>query len=364
MTKHSPHTFATDLGAKLATRSRHVCLFLGAGVAKACNLPDVVELEARVQTELSDGERDAFVRLLEGRNLESVLSHLRRYDGFVPDGKTIDDLTTDQAKDLDKSVCQSIIRALCLDTAEYSPVENLAAWLGRADYHHPVEIFTVNYDLLIETALEKQRVPYFDGFVGSLKARFRTDLVEASPTDAQGVPAQFVRLWKLHGSVNWERTGGEIVRLGQPSQNAAAIYPSDEKYLESRRVPFLVLQDRFRRALNHPETLVLISGFRFGDDHLNEMIFDAAEGRKRSEFVVFSFDDIADHLADRAARTPNLQVIGKREAIIGTERGEWVAPEHETDLWDADTMVLPDFAHFASYLAKCTTDDVETTVDA
>ena len=46
MTTHSPQEFATALGAKLATRSRHVCAFVGAGAAKACGLPDVKGLEA------------------------------------------------------------------------------------------------------------------------------------------------------------------------------------------------------------------------------------------------------------------------------------------------------------------------------
>ena len=57
----------------------------------------------------------------------------------------------------------------------------LAAWAVRADYNLPLELFTVNYDLLIETALERRRVPYFDGFIGSLQARFHTELVETAP---------------------------------------------------------------------------------------------------------------------------------------------------------------------------------------
>ena len=84
--------------------------------------------------------------------------------------------------------------------------------------------------------------------------------------------SRFVRLWKLHGSVNWVRSDDDqIVRIGQPAKDLpAAIYPSDAKYEESRRVPFLVLQDRLRRALHQPETIVLVSGFSFADDHLNE----------------------------------------------------------------------------------------------
>lgn len=97
----------------------------------------------------------------------------------------------------------------------------------------------------------------------------------------------------------------------------AAIYPSDAKYDESRRVPFVVLQDRFRRALHHPESLVLISGYSFGDAHLNEMIFDAATRKQRSEFIAFSYGSIPDEVAERALLTPNFQALGANEAIIG-----------------------------------------------
>ena len=176
-------------------------------------------------------------------------------------------------------MCAEIVKALEIKaTTDLTSVEYMAAWAGASDYHLPVEIFTINYDLLFETALERRRVPYFDGFVGILKAGFNTELVEGSVgRDEKCVPAFFVRLWKLHGSVNWLWETQNIVRLGQPvtSSLAAAIYPSDAKYDESRRVPFVVLQDRFRRALQEPETIVIISGYSFGDEHLNELIFDA-----------------------------------------------------------------------------------------
>jgi len=363
MTVHSPQEFATALGAKLATRSRHVCAFIGAGAAKACGLPDVKGLEATVQAQLAGADRTAFNRLLDGRNIEQVLSRLRRIAGLVTGIETVDSLTATQADALDKSVCKAIVSALDIGPANLTPMRHLAAWAARADYRHPVEIFTVNYDLLLETALEGHGVPYFDGFVGNLQARFRTDLVEAPVGDPGGyVASRFVRLWKLHGSVNWVRSDDDqIVRTGQPAKDLpAAIYPSDAKYEESRRVPFLVLQDRLRRALHQPETIVLVSGFSFTDDHLNEMLFDAAIRRERSEFVVFSHGDISDNLAERAGRTPNIQVIGRSEAILGGVRRNWNAPDNDIpDLWVDGKLALPDFTCLASYLARSSAQDGE-----
>jgi hypothetical protein len=66
------------------------------------------------------------------------------------------------------------------------------------------------------------------------------------------------------------------VGASRGSRSCCGDIPSDAKYEESRRVPFVVLHDRLRRALQQPETLVIIAGYLFSDDDLNELIFDAA----------------------------------------------------------------------------------------
>jgi hypothetical protein len=120
------------------------------------------------------------------------------------------------------------------------------------------------------------------------------------------------------------------------------------------------LQDRFRRSLYHAETLVLISGYAFGDDHLNETIFDAATHRERSEIIVFCFDTIPAKLAEQAAITPNIQVASPTEAIIGGIRAPWLAAEDApTSIWADDKFLLGDFKHLAAYLAKSATTEHE-----
>jgi hypothetical protein len=367
MSKHDLLRFAAGLSAKLATRSRHVCVFLGAGAAHACGLPDIAQLQERVLHTLDDHDREAFVHQLEQRNLEQALSRLRRIAALLSGEQELDGLTASKATHLDAAVCQAIVKELNLDHADLAPVVHLAAWAARADYRLPVELFTVNYDLLLETGLEHRRVPYFDGFVGTLQARFHTELVEDGPeAGREWVPAFFVRLWKLHGSVNWAwQDGQQIVRLGQPvtTGRAAAIYPSDTKYEESRRVPFVVLHDRLRRSLQQPETLVRITGYSFSDAHLNELIYDAAARRERSEFVVFCHSEIPASLADRATATPNLQVVSGREAILGGLRAEWEPPKDAPpNLWEDGQNALCDFRHLAAYLARSTTREPEDSV--
>jgi hypothetical protein len=358
VTEHDPLSFANSLSAKLATRSRHVCALLGAGAARACDLPDVAGLEKNVAAKLAGKQATAFNKLLDGRNLEQGLSRLRRIHALVEGSdQTVDGLTGDEAQELDRAICRAIVAELDLAKADLEPMLRFAAWVARADYHLPLEIFTVNYDVLIETALEKLRVPYFDGFVGALRAPFRTDLVEAASADAESwLPSFMARLWKLHGSVSWEwEEEAEVVRLGRAVEDtqAAAIYPSDTKYDESRRVPFVVLHDRLRRALHHPETLLIVTGYSWRDDHLNEVIFDAARHRPRSEIVAFARSAIPDALLERADTMPNLQAVTGDEAILGGIHGPWkekAAPP--ADVWAGDKLALRDFGQLAAFLAR------------
>ena len=357
MSDHHPLAFANSLSAKLAARSRHVAVLLGAGAARSCGLPDVAALEAAVEAKLEGEQQEKFKQMLAGRNLEQVLSRLRRIAALLEDDdQTVDGLTADAARGLDAALCRLIIAELDIEKADLDPMLQFAAWVARADYHQPIEIFTVNYDLLIEMALERLRVAYFDGFVGSLRGTFRTDLVEASPTDDAWLPSFVARLWKLHGSVSWEwEREAEVVRLGRPvgENRAAAIYPSDTKYEESRRVPFVVLHDRLRRALYQPETLVVVAGYSWNDDHLNELLFDAVQHRPRSEVVAFCHSTIPDVLLERATAAPNLQVIAPSNAVLSGVLGDWTAPEDAPeDIWVEGKLALGDFGSLGAFLAR------------
>lgn len=357
---HDPVDFANGLSAKMASASRHVCLFLGAGASKACGLPDVSGLQKKILDGVTPQQHEQFSAQLDGRNLEDALSRLRRIAALLRGEEQIDGLTGDDAADLDRDVCRQVVAALDMEAADLKPMFRLAAWAGRARYGLPVEVFTVNYDTLLEASFEELKVPYFDGFVGNLSARFRGDLVESNPREPESwLPPFMVRLWKLHGSVNWAWVDDEssrVVRLGVPvaDGDAAAIYPSDAKYDESRRVPFLVLHDHFRQALYEPEAFVLVSGYAFGDQHLNEILFEAAEARPRSEICVFCHGDIPAVLAERATETPNLQVVGAERAILACIDAPWKEPEElpPTDIWNDGRLSLGDFSSLATFLTR------------
>lgn len=355
--EHDPEVVARDLATKLSSRARHVCVLLGAGASVAAGLPTIADLTAIVLAALPGTEKAQFSALLTGRNLEEALSRLRRIRSLVAGGGTFEGLTEGTAADLDRKVCEAISAAVDITGKPIESFERLASWAGRMESQRPIELFTVNYDLSIEAGLEEIGVPYFDGFVGAIQGRFTPDLVEPTPgRSSRELPPGFVRLWKLHGSVNWRETTvsgrSEIVRVGAAVGHAAAIYPSDEKYEESRRLPFVALMDRFRRALVEPETITLISGYSFGDEHLNEMIFDAAQRHPRSEVVAFCFAAIDPRIEARAKGTRNLVVLSPDEAIIDGQKGTWSSAGEVPEVFEGGKWLLGDFSNLSAYLAR------------
>ena len=310
-----------------------------------------------VKDGVDPSDRASVEALLEGRNLEDALSRLRRIGTLVGAGGTFDGLDHAAVQRLDAKICAIIINAVSLAHADVSSATRLARWAARTEYVKPIELFTVNYDLVLEAGLEEARVPYFDGFVGSLSAPFRDDLVDASVVEG-GLPSSFVRLWKLHGSTNWvvntsagtravRRIGGTI-----PAAEPLAIYPTEEKYDDSRRLPFIVLMDRFRRALAEPESLIVVSGYSFGDQHLNDILFTAAEQHPRSEVVALCYDDIPPALQARAVDLLNITALARKRAIVGGVDEPWSGDPAPDVYTDAGEFLLGDFVSLARFLAR------------
>src|SRR5690606_25378948 len=118
----------------------------------------------------------------------------------------------------------------------------LALWIKNASRAHAVEIFTLNYDLLVEQALERNGVPYFDGFFGVHEAFFDGFAIE---NEANLLPTRWARLWKLHGSINWwaKESEGAIAVIRSETKRGynSLIHPSHLKYDQARQMPYLAM---------------------------------------------------------------------------------------------------------------------------
>ena len=121
---------------------------------------------------------------------------------------------------LGERICTEIGKIVDARLPDASAYANLVSWVTGTSRDHPIEIFTTNYDLLLE-AFEAVRAPYFDGFVGGREPFF--DPVSIANGD---LPARWIRIWKLHGSLGWcKGERDEVIRSGK-SDATHLIFPN------------------------------------------------------------------------------------------------------------------------------------------
>ena len=152
-------------------------------------------------------------------------------------------------------------------------------------------IFTTNYDLCFETAASRIHMIVVDGFSHSIPQEFdgeyfSYDLVRR---EEDGSAPDFIpnvcHLYKLHGSVDWERAT-ERIRKRQDTDEPVLIYPRHSKFESSYEHPFLELMSRFQAAIRQPKTSLLIVGFGFNDKHITQPVLSAIRSNVGLKVVV------------------------------------------------------------------------------
>jgi len=174
-------------------------------------IPNIAGLEVLVINKLSDNHKKVYGLIkdsIANPNLEKILSRTRMLAEVIGTS-TIFDYTSTEFLDLSKSICDVIREVVNKDLPmPPNPYSEVVSWINGINRKYGVEIFTTNYDLLFEIALERAKTPYFDGFSGSKTAFF-----DPSSISKNDLPPRWVRLWKLHGSIGWESNdAGEVVR--------------------------------------------------------------------------------------------------------------------------------------------------------
>lgn len=177
-----------------------------------------------------------------------------------------------------------------LDSGLASHRELLRRFLLRAASLPRLRIFTTNYDLLIEKALDQLGVWYFDGFVGTVERKLRSesyhyDLYFPGETTEGRVSRveRVVQLYKLHGSINWKRAEDGrmldvVVGPGTPSDaefGQVMIYPSPLKVTEMNGYPYSEMFRHFASLIHQAQSVLFTIGYSFSDDHINRIIYQA-----------------------------------------------------------------------------------------
>lgn len=239
-----------------------------------------------------------------GVNLETLLAHLYRWRSALPEtgGRLridADNAIVAEADDLEECISQikrALAAACSLPTADSNPEafnaykDLLRKLLTRPLNLKRVNIFTLNYDTLVEQAADATGVVVLDGFVGTIQRYFRPesydhDLYFPAETTEGRVHRldRVIHLYKLHGSLTWRSEAPSVDNPYGITNNAATaedlatplIYPTPAKFGETLGMPYAELFRRFASAVVRPQSTLIVVGYGFGDDHVNAIIRQA-----------------------------------------------------------------------------------------
>jgi hypothetical protein len=204
----------------------------------------------------------------------------------------------------------------------------------RANLPRP-RVFTTNYDLLIESALDELGFPYIDGFSGTVERRLNLAFYGLDfhrvETTTQSIVARAegaLYLHKVHGSLNWrafvERDRLTRLESLEVKQDAAAavsdelvlIYPTAAKEGDSLAYPYSDLLRLLGDAVQQEDTAVLVAGYGFADPHINRLLLRSlASNSALNIFVADPRAVLSDE--DLAALTTNSDARGRTLAEVG-----------------------------------------------
>ena len=155
-------------------------------------------------------------------------------------------------------------------------------------------IFTTNYDLYSEKALDNIGILYTNGFSGGINKYFNPTIFNYAFAERMDLSQSkwniidnFIYLYKIHGSVNWiedDSTMNKLFKIREiqdvsfdslKDKETIMIYPSPTKQNASLGSPYSDLFREFQKKLMQNNNVLITMGYSFSDEHINNLIYQA-----------------------------------------------------------------------------------------
>lgn len=180
-------------------------------------------------------------------------------------------------------------------------------------------IFTTNYDMLNELALEELSIFYFAGFSGLNKRRFNPAYYNFTYSDDMNlntrnylVKNDHINLYKLHGSLSWIIKNGELNETQDFTNNSSPviIYPSHTKYNNTNLIVYYsTLMREFLNQLSKEQTTLVTIGYSFSDEHINQLIESALSIERFTLVACLYSDNDLVNINKRFPKQSNLMIF-------------------------------------------------------
>jgi NAD-dependent SIR2 family protein deacetylase len=211
------------------------------------------------------------------------------------------------------------------------------SWILEAlkdSYFSKPNIFTLNYDLLLEKLFEENDIPYCDGFCENSEEPFTRKLWNANLLDN----SLNIKLIKLHGSLGWyKHKGSQCFFKTAKYENMPREYAKDcerlvligrhNKTLDYSSSVFEDLHYHFSASLKKSNCLV-VCGYSFGDKAINTKIINWKIEFPNKKIIVI--DPV-----DPSTNTSAYKLIRDYwEAWKSDQRAIWFSKEAKDITWE------------------------------
>lgn len=341
------------------------CFLIGAGCSMCAGKPLIGKLTENVLKGADKKLTEHFNALKSAGDrpatVEDLINYLVKYRDILSTITSADGhrLTVDEIDAWLTDIKKKIVGEVADDWEAGSYHERFLQRLRGHRDRGPRDIFSLNYDTVLEASLDSLRLPYVDGFRGTNRAWFEADTFDEARA---GIA---YRVFKLHGSINWTRDASGYVRRGRNANEDApdepvVVYPSEQKYLQTQYGVYETLLGRFRNRLriSGVNNSLIVLGYSFNDEHINEAICDAINANG-SNLTVIAF---VGPEADRAKQDGRLMTFSERcdsrfNAFIGDDKtGKFIG--HALDADTANDVLKADlwkFENLVDFIAGKTT---------
>lgn len=216
-------------------------------------------------------------------NLEKMLDFMTATK-MVDERMSIDSLINEKINTVKEFIRTSIIGGLGNDDVLNS-YKSFYLKTIKKTRKAPINVFTTNYDLYNEKALDELGFFYNNGFTGTYNRKFNPLCYNYAYVENMNLNkdiwqriSNFYNLYKIHGSITWVNIDGQIYEKDYSHikpEDATLIYPIPLKDRTTLMTPYSDLFRSMQGALMNNNSLLITLGYSFADDHINRLILNA-----------------------------------------------------------------------------------------
>ena len=232
-------------------------------------------------------------RIAKDKDIEAFLSHILLVEKISEEKASRLKPLREQLEKIIRDACQ-----LELDSSNAPHKTFLDKITARKASEPRVQLFTTNYDTLFEQAAQEGGYAVIDGFSFTFPRTFSGryfdyDIVQRERTrlkDEESFVSKVFHLYKMHGSLTWEKTEQGIVQQVNSTESPLIVYPASDKYESSYEQPYFEMMSRFQQALRKENTLLIVLGFGFRDKHIQNVILEAVNQNPSFQLVIVNYN--------------------------------------------------------------------------